>query len=35
MLDFLIESVVKVVVVFAVLLLCVAYTTWLERRVLG
>ncbi|GAB4268339.1 MAG: NADH-quinone oxidoreductase subunit NuoH [Deferrisomatales bacterium] len=35
MLDLLIESVVKVVVVFAVLMLFVAYTTWLERRVLG
>ena len=35
MLDFLIESVVKVVVVFGVLMLMVAYTTWLERRVLA
>ncbi len=35
MLDFLIESVIKVVVVFGVLLLFVAYTTWLERRVLA
>ena len=35
MLDFLIESAVKVVVVFGVLMLMVAYTTWLERRVLG
>ncbi len=35
MLDFLIESVIKVVVVFAVLMLMVAYSTWLERRVLG
>ncbi len=35
MLDFVIESVIKVVVVFAVLMLFVAYTTWLERRVLG
>jgi NADH-quinone oxidoreductase subunit H len=35
MVAFLIESVVKVVVVFGVLMLMVAYTTWLERRVLG
>ncbi|HEY6009160.1 MAG TPA: NADH-quinone oxidoreductase subunit NuoH [Geobacteraceae bacterium] len=33
--DFLIESVIKVVVVFAVLLLGVAYTTFWERRFLG
>ncbi len=35
MLDFLIESILKVLVVFGVLLFVVAYTTWLERRVLG
>jgi NADH-quinone oxidoreductase subunit H len=35
MLDLLIESIVKVVVVFGVLMLMVAYSTWLERRVLG
>lgn len=35
MVDFLIESIVKVLVVFGVLMLTVAYTTWLERRVLG
>ncbi len=35
MLDFVIESVIKVLVVFGVLMLVVAYTTWLERRVLG
>ncbi len=35
MLDFVIESIIKVVVVFAVLMLTVAYTTWLERRELG
>jgi NADH-quinone oxidoreductase subunit H len=35
MLEFVIVSVIKVVVVFAVLLLMVAYSTWLERRVLG
>lgn len=33
--DFVIESIIKVVVVFAVLLLCVAYTTLLERKLLG
>lgn len=26
---------VKIIVVFVVLLLCVAYLTWLERKVLG
>ncbi len=35
MLDFVIESIIKVVVVFAVLMLTVAYATWLERRELG
>jgi NADH-quinone oxidoreductase subunit H len=35
MLDFLIVTVIKVIVVFAVLMLMVAYTTWLERRTLG
>lgn len=35
MLPFLIVSVVKVLVVWGLLMLCVAYTTWLERRVLG
>lgn len=33
--EFVIESAVKVVVVFAVLLGCVAYTTLLERKLLG
>jgi len=31
----LIEIIVKCVVVFAGLMLCVAYLTWLERKVLG
>jgi len=35
MLDFVIVSLIKVVAVFGVLMLVVAYTTWLERRVLG
>ncbi|MBI5015862.1 MAG: NADH-quinone oxidoreductase subunit NuoH [Deltaproteobacteria bacterium] len=35
MLDFVLVSVIKVIVVFAVLMLMVAYSTWLERRVLG
>jgi len=35
MLDFVIVAVIKVIVVFAVLMLMVAYSTWLERRVLG
>ncbi len=35
MIDLLIESIIKVVVVFGVLMLMVAYSTWLERRVLG
>jgi NADH-quinone oxidoreductase subunit H len=35
MLLFLLVSVVKVLVVWGVLMLFVAYTTWLERRVLG
>ncbi len=35
MLDFLIESILKVLVVFGVLMLFVAYTTLLERKVLG
>ena len=35
MVGFLIESVIKVLVVFGVLMLSVAYSTWLERRVLG
>jgi NADH-quinone oxidoreductase subunit H len=35
MVGFLIESVIKVLVVFGVLMLFVAYSTWLERRVLG
>lgn len=35
MIEFLIESAVKVVVVFGVLLGCVAYTTLLERKLLG
>ena len=34
-LDFLIEAVVKAVVVFGVLLGLVAYTTLLERKLLG
>ncbi len=32
---FLIETIIKVIVVFAVVMLCVAYMTWLERKVLG
>ncbi|MBI5443277.1 MAG: NADH-quinone oxidoreductase subunit NuoH [Deltaproteobacteria bacterium] len=35
MLGFVLVTVVKVIVVFAVLMLMVAYSTWLERRVLG
>jgi NADH-quinone oxidoreductase subunit H len=35
MVDFLLVAVIKVIVVFAVLLFMVAYSTWLERRVLG
>jgi NADH-quinone oxidoreductase subunit H len=35
MIAFLIEVIIKVLVVFGVFMLFVAYTTWLERRVLG
>ena len=35
MLAFVIVSLIKVVVVWGVLMLCVAYSTLLERRVLG